>query len=386
MPPLRSALSSLSARWRHLPRGARLAAWLVGTRLWVLGWMVLGTFFTRGPPRVHWAGGDEHFRWMYLPVRALDVWGRWDTMFYLDLARDGYPTPHPGGWAYHAAFFPLYPSLVRGLSVLLGGAPLFHVGLLLSQVMLVLAVVYLDKLVRLDRPGAFAELCVACLLAYPGSHFFSAVYPESTALFLGVFALYCVRTRREGVAALALALAVWARPNGWILCLPALLELCRAPDGRLRLTPRVLWLLVPVVAVLPLLGLHWQLYGDPLYFVHVQAAWKRQLGLPLVALFRLDRSVDYNLFALAALLLVGYALKRRERPTYPLLAGSNLLLPLSTGQLQSIHRFLGNTFPLFIFLADFLEARPRWRGGLLVLGLGLLAIFSFRWAVGLGPN
>ncbi len=386
MAPLLSWPSSLHARWLRLPRGARLAGWLVGTRLWVLGWMVLGTFFTRGPPRVEWAGGDEHFRWMYVPVRALDVWGRWDTMFYLDLARDGYPPLRPDGWVYHAAFFPLYPTLLRGLSVLLGDAPLFFVGLLLSQVMLVLAVVYFDRLVRLDRSGPFAELAVACLLAYPGSHFFSAVYPESTALFLGVFALYCVRTRREGVAALALALAVWSRPNGWILCLPALYELCRTAEGRLRLTPRVLWLLVPVVAVLPLLGLHWQLYGDPLYFVHVQAAWKRQLSLPFVALFRLDRSVDYNLFALAALALLGYALVRKVRPAYTLLAGANLLLPLSTGQLQSIHRFLGNTFPLFIFLGDFLEARPRWRVGLLAVGLGLLAIFSFRWAVGLGPN
>jgi hypothetical protein len=387
MASLPHPLSSLYARWQQLPRGARLTAWLVGTRLWVFGWMVLGTFFTRPPPRVRWAGEEDGFRWMHLPVRVLDIWGRWDTMFYLDIARNGYSAlPPDGGWVYHAAFFPLYPALMRGLSELLGGAPIFHMGVLLAQLMLVLAVIYFDKLVRLDRPDSFAELTVACLLAYPASHFFSAVYPESTVIFLGVFALYCVRTGRAGVAALACALAVWTRPDGWLLCLPTLYELCRGADGRLRLTPRVHWLLVPVVALLPLLGLHWQLYDDPIYFVHVQAAWKRQLSFPLVALFRVDRSVDYNLFALAALALLAYAFARRVRPAYTLLVGASLMLPLSTGQLQSIHRFLGHTFPLFFFLADFLEGRPRWRLGLWVVGLSGLAIYSYRWAVGLGPN
>ncbi len=377
--------AALYARWQRLPHGARIAAWLIGTRLWVLGWMVLGTWFTRA--RVHWAGGDEHFRWMYVPHRVLDVWGRWDTVFYQELARDGYSAlPPDGGWVVHAAFFPLYPVLLRGLSELLGGASLFHVGVFLSQAMLVLAVVYFDKLVRLDRSESFAGLAVGCLLAYPGSHFFSIVYPESTALFLGVFALYCVRTRREGVAALACALSVWVRPNGWVLCLPTLHELCRGEDGRPRLTPRVLWLLAPVVALLLFLGLHWRLYGDPLYFVHVQEVWNRRPGSPLTTLFRVDRTLDYNLFALGALALLVYAIRRGLRPAYPLMVGANLLLPLATGSLQSIHRFLGGNFPLFIFLADFLETRPRWRWTLLILGLTVLAIFSYRWAIGLGPN
>lgn len=375
------------SRWQQIPHGARLALWLVGTRLWVLGWMVLGTFFTRPPPRVHWNGGDDSFRWMWVPHRLLDVWGRWDTLFYLEIAQGGYPGPYAdGGWVHHAAFFPLYPALVRGLSELLGGVPLFYVGVALSQLMLALALVFFDKLVRLDRSESFAELAVACLLLYPGSHFLSCVYPESTALFLGVLALYCVRTGREGVGALACALCVLARPNGWVVCVPALYELCRGPEGHLRLSPRVLWLLVPTGAVLLLFGLHWRLYGDPLYFIHVQQAWGRRPGFPLAALFSSERSPDHHLFVLAALALVVWGLVRRLRPGYVLMAGVNLLLPLSTGQLRSVHRFLGTNFPLFIFLADLLEPRPRLRRALAVVGLSGLAVFSYRWAVGLGPN
>ncbi|WPB81826.1 mannosyltransferase family protein [Archangium violaceum] len=378
----------VSQKWQTLPRGARLALWLVGTRLWVWVWMLLGTFFTRPPPRVHWTGEEGSLRWMVVPHRLLDVWGRWDTLFYVDIAQRGYPAPYSeGGWVFHAAFFPLYPALMRGLSELLGGIHVFYVGIFLAQIMLALAVFFFDKLVRLDHSESFAELAVACLLAYPGSHFLSCVYPESLALLLGVLALYCVRTQRRGLGALACALCVLARPNGWLVCLPALYELCRGDDDRLRLSPRVLWLLVPTGAVMLLFLLHWQTYGDPLYFVHVQQGWgTTHFTFPLLALISTNRPPDHNLVALAALLLVVYGFVRRVRPSYPLLAGTNLLLPLCTGSPKGVLRYMGSNFPLFILLARLLEPRPWLRRSLLVLGLTGLAVYSYRWSVGLWPN
>ena len=58
-------------------------------------------------------------------------------------------------------------------------------------------------LARLDEGEPHADLAMACLLAYPGSHFLSCVYPESTALFLAVFALYCARAGLAAPASLA---------------------------------------------------------------------------------------------------------------------------------------------------------------------------------------
>ena len=48
----------------------------------------------------------------------LDPLARWDAVWYLRIADDGY-----GGSRARAAFFPLYPALVRGLATPFGASP-----------------------------------------------------------------------------------------------------------------------------------------------------------------------------------------------------------------------------------------------------------------------
>lgn len=349
--------------------------------------MVLGSFWPAPADNLHWRGREGALFFEQLPVRVLDVWGRWDTRHYLELARFGYRAAgEDGAFAYHAAYFPLFPALMRGLSELLGGASLYLCGLFLAQLFLVLAVVYFDKLLRLDGDPAFAALAVSCLLAYPGSHWLSCVYPESTALFLAVFAVYCARRQRPLLAGLACMLAAVTRSSGWVACLPVLYELLRGEGGRLRWHPRALALLLPLGSVAALMALHQQVYADPLYFVHVQAGWGRRPSFPFEPLFDLGVPLDYHLFALGALLGVAYGLKRRERPGYLAMAATNVLLPLSTGLLRGIHRYMASNFPLFIFLARALEKRPRWRLAWYVGGLAVMAVFAFRWGQGKHPN
>ena len=370
-------------------RAARLALWFVFTRAWAGAAMVVGTFYTRGLDRYpYWEGEDAGFRWQQVPVRVLDVWGRWDTMFYRLIAEGGYPPPPPSGeWVYQAAFFPLFPTLMRGLSELLGGAPLFYVGLALSNGLLVLAVVYLDKLLRLDVAPGLAEGAVVALLCYPGSHFLSAVYPESTALFLAVLAFYAARTGRPGLAAVAAGLAVLARPTGWLLTPALAVELMRTADGRLRPTRALAFLAVPVACGLLYLGLQQQVFGDPLYFLHVQAAWKRTPSLPLASLLNFDLSPDHQLFFLVAASLFAVALRRRWlRASEATWVGSLLLLPLLTGSLRSIHRLLLGNFPLYAVAARLAHGRRWLARGAVAVSLAVLAVFSFRWGAGMWPN
>ena len=361
--------------------------WFLGSRALALVAMVAGSYRPRPHDELHWVGNDGTFFWDQLPIRALDVWGRWDTAFYWHIARFGYPAlAQDGNWVFHAAYFPLFPSMMRGLSVLLGGAETYLCGLVLANALLVLALVYLDKLVRLDSSERFAELVIAALMAYPGTHFLSCVYPESTALFLAVFAIYCARTGKPVVAGLACMLACITRSSGIILCVPVLYELLRAPEGRLRWHPRALVVLFPLLTLAFWLGLNWQLYGDPIYFVHVQAAWGRKPTFFLEPLFDTKLSLDHHLFALAAIVGVGYAIWRRQRPGYIALAGINALLPLSTGMLRGIHRYMASNFPLFIFLAQWLEGRRWWRLAYFVIGLSVMGVFAFKWGQGYWPN
>lgn len=371
----------------RLPRWLRLTLYVVASRVLAGAAMVAGSYRPRPDDDLHWVGSDGAFFWDQVPYRVLDVWGRWDTMFYWHLARFGYPEARTdGGWVYHAAYFPLFPSLMRGLAEVLGGVDPFYAGLLLAFGLLGLAVHYLDKLVQLDASPAFAELVVVLLMAYPGTHFLSCVYPESTALFLGVFAVYAARTGRPLVAGLACMLAAVTRSSGVFIAVPVLLELLRTPEGRLRLHPRVLVLLLPGLSLGGLLALHWERYRDPLYFMHVQAGWGRRPSFFLEPFFSLELSLDHHLFALAALALTGFALRRRERPGYVALSALNALLPLSTGMLRGIHRYMGSSFPLFIFLARALEGRRRWLTAYVVGGLGVMVLFAYKWGQGYQPN
>jgi len=181
-------------------------------------------------------------------------------------------------------------------------------------------------------------------------------------------------------------LAAVARSSGLFVCVPVLLELLRAPGGGWQLRPRVLVVLLPAVTLALWLGLNLEHYQDPLYFVHVQAGWGRHPSFFLAPFLSLDLSLDYHLFALGALALTAYGFWRKERPSLLAFATLTTLLPLSTGILRGIHRYLGTNFPLFIFLARLLEGRRRWQVAWVVAGLSTMVLFAYKWGQGYQPN
>jgi hypothetical protein len=176
-----------------------------------------------------------------------------------------------------------------------------------------------------------------------------------------------------------------ARSTGIFVCVPVLIELLRGADGRFRFTPRALVVLFPAVSLAFWLGLNQQLYGDPIYFVHVQAGWGRHPSFFLAPFFSLDLSLDHHLFALGALVLTVYAFRRRERFSLTALSTLNSLLPLSTGMLRGVHRYMGTNFPLFIFLTRWLDTRRKLTA-YVVVGLCVLLGFAFKWGQGYQPN
>jgi hypothetical protein len=119
--------------------------------------------------------------------RALEIWARWDSEWYLLIAAEGYEVGNrleglgvPYDRSATAGFLPLYPALIRILSPILGPV---GAGIAISNICLLLCLVLLERLVRIevgDAAGGQAGL-VACaaLLLFPSSLFLSAVYAES---------------------------------------------------------------------------------------------------------------------------------------------------------------------------------------------------------------
>jgi Mannosyltransferase (PIG-V) len=339
----------------------------------------------------------------------VDVWARWDSVWFLRIAQDGYGATEEAA----AAFYPLYPLLVAGLGrALFGHYVLAGVIVSLAACLGAFTLLYRLAAPRLGDEGA--RRAVLYLAVFPFAVFLGAVYSESlfllatVASFLlaergsflgaGVAAGLAWLTRPLGVALLpALALLAWRSPRRG----RALLELLTAP-ALFALYPLYLW---------------WRV-DDPLAFVRAEDTWSRELS-PLGPLGGLwdglragwagirqlasgsdatrywnavqdtdpDRVAAINLSQLAFLVLFAaltVVAWRRFGAPYGVFAAFSLAIPLSLPSerwpLLSIQRFGLVVFPLFMALAV-LGSRPRVHTAVVVMSAVLLGVVSAQWAL-----
>ncbi len=302
--------------------------------------------------------------------RVFDAFSRWDAWHYTRIAETGYPSLDPS----RAAFFPLFPTLVRVVADLQGRtdrAGLFVAAIIVANVCLVLATMTLAALVRLDLEPDDARRSVWYLLVFPTSLFLSAGYSESLFLLLTLGAVLACRTDRWLWAAGLAGLAAVTRPVGVVVLVPL------AVEAFLAWRCSGAWRWRPVVAVLaPLVGIgSWMLFldadfHDPLAFVHAQKGWDRSLELPWDTIFQFfdgHLTLESGLHSLTDLsfTIFGIALTvlawRWLRPSYALYMTALLLVPLSSGVLLSMPRFLLVMFPMYLVLAIPAVAQPSTR-------------------------
>src|SRR5215210_9377058 len=91
---------------------------------------------------------------------------RWDSAWYLTIADSGY-----GGSTARAAFFPLYPLLVRGVGTVSGGshAALLIAAFLVSLAAFLAALVLLYRLVELELGRPLAQPVLLLLAVFPAA-------------------------------------------------------------------------------------------------------------------------------------------------------------------------------------------------------------------------
>ena len=320
--------------------------------------------------------------------RVFDAFSRWDAWHYTRIAESGYPSIDPS----RTAFFPLFPTLVRIVGEIQGRTDrpgLFVAAILVANVCLVLATMALAALVRLDLEPDDARRSSWYLLAFPTSLFLSAGSSESLFLLLTVGAILACRNDRWLWAAVLGMLAAVTRPVGLVICVPLAVEavlLWRA-SGRWRWRPAV-------AVVAPFVGLGaWMLFlsadvHDPLAFLHAQKGWDRSLELPWDTFFHFFEghlTLESGLHSLTDLTFtlfgIGLAVLawRWLRPSYALYMTALLLVPLSTGALLSMPRFLLVMFPMYLVLA-ILGRRTAVHETLLVVGMGIGCLFMVLYA------
>jgi hypothetical protein len=422
-------LAAVSDSWRALV-ASRLLVWVaaVGT-LVAFGFGPVRHAFN--PP-----GLTRGFGWLGDLLAAPAA--RWDASWYLVIAHYGYRPELFPFTSSRTAFFPLYPLGLRAVSWL--GAPPIAAGVLLSTLALGLALYGIHRLTTLELAAApalarigsgdVARLAVLVTAFAPMAFFFSAVYSESLYLALSVGVFWCARQGRWMWAGALGALAAATRSTGLVLALPVLMLYLYGPRQdrladfavrarslrpRYRIRPDILWLLLLPAGLGLYLGYLALAGGDPMSPFHVQQVWGRHFAGPYLGawdgikagfdglrqLASLQRHPVY--FAIAAgdpfviaghnLLLLAFlaaavvavvGVWRLLPPAYGAYVVAALALPLSypvrAQPLMSLPRFLVVLFPLSMWLAAWLAARPRVQKPALAVSALLLAFFAAQFA------
>lgn len=342
--------------------------------------------------------------WRAIPQNILaDGMVRWDSGFYRDIAISGYTSV---AGIRNTAFFPLYPLLVSLLSKGIGSVYLS--ALLISNLMFLIALFYLYALVKHEYGDEdTASRAVFYLAAAPAAFVFSAMYTESTFIAFLIACLYYTRTGRWGLAALTGAAASTTRIQGIFVAVFIVLEgfssagirfwpgtwsiraefdLLKENFSRIRLC----WqpILAAIGTLAGLLGYMVYLkitFGDPLAFLHQQASWNRLVTVnPFIRLFvntLNDLHLERNLWAgeinvnvledvLATLIFLPLviAVITKMRLSYGIFTLILFLIPLTTGSVTSMRRYVLTLVPCFMLLA-LLGKRP-WVDRL-VIGISL---------------
>jgi len=333
---------------------------------------------------------------------------RWDAVWYLRVADSGY-----GESEARAAFFPLYPLLVRGLATPFGASP---AALLAAAYAVALgaflgALTLLYRLASLELGRPLARPTLLLLAVFPAALYFGAPYAESLFLLLSVGAFYAARTDRWAWAGTCAAAAAATRNSGVLLMLPLLIVWWGSRERRPRDAAWVLVAPLGLAAYALFLGVA---EGDALRFLHAHEAWYREPSVPLAGAWQgLGAAVDgarqlasgqrevvyfteavgdpYRIAAINLILfgslVFGVAACigtfRRLPPAYGAWVAVSLLLPLSEPvkpqPLMSLPRFLAVLFPIFMWLAVWWEERRATDRVLAVSALGL-GLFTAQFA------
>jgi hypothetical protein len=385
----------------------RLWVWVLGSRFVVLAAGAAGSLFSL--PVAGWTRYD--------PGRVTTSLGsvgdllaassvRWDALGYISLAQHGYTS------ASSTRLFPLFPLMIRGVSMFVGspvvageiiGLAAFGVGLTLVH------------RIAIEYVGRSAADAAVLLIAFsPLSFVFSALYTASLLLALVAASFYLAEHNRFGWACVAAAGAAVTHVQGILMVAP-LAFMYWDSHGR-TLNPRRLWSPSLLALALPLLtlgaffadmharGWGWlapivnqnrinagrTLVGPVSTLINtvgdsVTGISRTLSGKPVISAGGLPPGIENIIYAIAltiAVLSLVCAWRRLPTP-YVLFTALAILLCTSSSvamePLKGFDRYMLPIFPLWIGAGAWMQER-RLTGAILMTSTILLVVYTFEFA------
>lgn len=324
------------------------------------------------------------------------VFTSWDGLWYLEIVRSGYPRSIPENITYfqeeaRAAFFPVYPYLVRAFDTVAPAGDTFAaltLNLLLGAVAVVLVGV-LARRIAVDDPqvNELAARSMVLFAVFPGSFVLTFAYAEATLIVLATACLILLHDERWVLAGLVAALATATRPNGI-----ALVAAC-AVAAFLAIRQRRDWaaLAAPLLSPLGFLGFQAFLArhtDETLPWFRVQReAWAEGTSFGATAVnntlsfLAAPLSSPTDALTAASIVALGIGLWcawrwRQLPPTAIAYVAVIVALMLLPETVTARPRFVFTAFPLVIAVAALWPRRDRiaWELAMVVCGAGLAAL------------
>ncbi len=309
----------------------------------------------------------------------------WDGLWYLAVARKGYPRQIPDSVTFHmeearAAFFPLYPMLIRIVDGFIPGGDTLAallINFILGAVFVVLVGVITRRLFGIE--AAANSMLLASV--FPGSFVMSFAYADTLMVVLVAATLLALLDQRWVIAGLLAALTTASRPNGVAIFFAVTLAVALA----IRRDQR--WSALWAVGLSPIgfVGFHLFLAhhtGERFAWFRVQdEAWDEGLSFGWTAISHMISAVSEPLASpthvvttITVITMIGsLVVLRIVRLPAPMLAyvGVILVLMLIPETITARPRFLFTAFPLMIPVAVWLPRRSPILWQLLMVGCGV---------------
>ncbi|HWA52025.1 MAG TPA: mannosyltransferase family protein [Patescibacteria group bacterium] len=295
--------------------------------------------------------------------------GNFDGEHYLSIAQNGYQP-------LEYFFFPLFPLLIRFLTISKSLINFAWTGIIISNLFFLISLFFLYKLVKIDYSDKIAKPVMLLLLLFPTSFYFGNIYTESLFFLLAILSFYFARKKNYLVAAFFVALASATRVIG-IFLLPVIFV-------EWFFERRHNYLEFLEILIISPIGLLYYMYfllketHDPLIFVHQVSIFGQQRSSSLVILpqviyryiFEIFPHVSYlyfpNVFttylefsfAILFLALIIFGVFKL-RLSYSLYAAVAFIIPTLAGSFSSMPRYILVIFPVFILVGVYLAKLPK---------------------------
>jgi hypothetical protein len=315
----------------------------------------------------------------------VELHNRWDSYWYLDIAREGYYLRGEKSLS-NVVFFPLYPLLVRAAGWVAGGNLVLG-GWIVSSLFLALAACMLVLLTREFHPAIDPVRPVWFLLAYPAAFFLNAVYSESLFLFLSLAMVYWARRGNFWVAAAFAGLASATRLAGVFLFVILLIEFVQAHGWRGLFSWKISTLALAPAGILAFFIYHWIAFDDFFLYLKAQRLYGRDFVVD-ASDFGFRNASDLvvtvlDWFFIAAVALMGLVALVRLRASYGAYMLVSLAIATASGSFLGAARYSMVLFPIYLIGAGLRSGvgRGAWLfGSALLLALDIICFVNHYWA------